>query len=226
MGLTWLTAEEMLPALRKALEPVPVVLDIGCGIMPQPYLRPLVHICCEPFEQYVEVLQGKVRRRQDRTFVVLKATWAQALELFPPRSVDTVFLVDVIEHLEKEEARRLLAATEPLVRRQVVIFTPLGFLPQHHPDGKDAWGLDGGRWQEHRSGWGPEDFDSSWQIYAARAFHIADNMGRPLEEAFGALWAIKTVADPGRPGRMASFVLRQFQRVVGRLYAAAERRRG
>jgi hypothetical protein len=223
MGLTWVTAEEMLPALRRALVPVPVVLDIGCGIMPQPYLRPLVHICCEPFDQYVRVLQDKVRSEHDRTFVVLKATWAEALELLPPRSVDTVFLVDVIEHLEKEEGRRLLAATEGLARRQVVIFTPLGFMAQHHPDGKDAWGLDGGAWQEHKSGWGAEDFDASWQVYAAKVFHTTDNAGRPLETPFGALWAVKTT-DAGGPGRAGSFALRQMHRLLGRLYRFAERR--
>jgi nucleoside-diphosphate-sugar epimerase len=27
---------------------VNLVLDIGCGIMPQKYIRPVVHICCGP----------------------------------------------------------------------------------------------------------------------------------------------------------------------------------
>jgi hypothetical protein len=223
VALTWFEADDLLPAVRKALEPVAVVLDVGCGIMPQPYLRPLVHICCEPFDQYVRVLQEKVRGQADRTFVVLKASWSAALELFPPHSVDTVFLVDVIEHLEKEEGRRLLAATEGLARRQVVIFTPLGFMAQHHSDGKDAWGLEGGAWQEHKSGWGPEDFDLSWQIYAAKVFHTTDNVGRPLEKPFGALWAVKTMAGAGGPGRAASFALRQIHRLLGRLYGVGER---
>jgi len=52
--------------------------------------------------------------------------------------------------------------------------------------------MDGASWQEHRSGWLPEDFDDSWQIFAAKEFHTADNLSRPLERPFGAFWAIKT----------------------------------
>jgi hypothetical protein len=225
VALTWLEADDLLPAVRKALEPVAVVLDVGCGIMPQPYLRPLVHICCEPFDQYVRVLQEKVCGQGDRTFVVLKASWSAALELFPPHSVDTVFLVDVIEHLEKEEGRQLLARTEAVARRQIAVFTPLGFVPQHHADGKDAWGLDGGSWQEHKSGWEPEDFDATWEVYAAKVYHRVDNLGRPLEPPAGALWAIKTMPDADGSRWLASLVLRQAHRVVGRMHALFDKGR-
>ncbi len=155
----------------------------------------MVHICCEPFQQYLEQLQEKIKHAHDRTFVLLKATWSEALELFPPKSVDSVFLVDVIEHLEKAEALRLLKATEALAREQIAVFTPLGFLPQRHSDGKDAWGLDGGDWQEHKSGWEPEDFDDSWDIYAAKVFHTEDGQGRVFEKPYGALWAIKSIGE-------------------------------
>lgn len=193
MSVIWLTKEELFPMVTAKLEKVDVVLDIGCGIMPQKYVRPLVHICCEPFEQYVEVLQNKIKEEYDRTYVIINGGWADAVRLFPPKSVDTVFLVDVIEHLEKGEALELLKATEGLARKQIALFTPIGFLPQHHPDGKDAWGLDGGEWQEHKSGWQPEDFDATWEIYASKEFHDTDSLGRSFEVPFGALWAIKTV---------------------------------
>lgn len=192
MSVIWLKKDELLKVIVCRLTEADVVLDIGCGIQPQRYLRPLVHVCCEPHEQYISLLQGKVEREYDRRYVVLRATWAEAIRIFPPKSVDTVFLVDVIEHLKKEEGRRLLMATEELARRQVAVFTPLGDLPQCHPDGKDAWGLDGGKWQEHKSAWTPEDFDETWDVYAAEVFHTADNMGRPFESPFGAFWAIKT----------------------------------
>lgn len=192
MAVVWVEKDNLLPAVIDRLEEVEVVLDIGCGIMPQKYVRPLVHVCFEPFEQYVELLQEKTRRECDRTYVIMKGNWADAVRHFPPKSVDTVFLIDVIEHLEKEEAFELLKATENLVRRQIVIFTPLGFMPQCHQDGKDAWGLDGGEWQQHRSGWYPEDFHDSWDFFAASDFHSTDNLGRQLEKPYGALWAIKT----------------------------------
>lgn len=195
----WVEKETFFTDALKRLVPAEIVLDIGCGIRPQPYLRPLVHICCEPFDQYIERLKEKLRGEHDRSYVFLKATWAEAMRLFPPKSVDTVFLVDVVEHVEKEEAVSLLGLTAKIARRQVALFTPLGFYPQEFTDGPDAWGLDGGKWQEHRSGWSPEDFDESWEVYATRGFHTTDPQGNPLEKPFGAMWALRTVASEEKP---------------------------
>jgi hypothetical protein len=191
MGVNWFEKDQLLPALTAQLEGADVVLDIGCGIRPQQLVKPRVHICCEPFGQYVEVLQQKCRNQPELSWVILQATLTEAVKMFPPQSVDTVFLVDVIEHLPKDEALQALAALEPIARRQLVLFTPLGFMPQSHPDGKDAWGLDGGAWQEHKSGWQPEDFGDGWSVLAAKVYHTTDNAGNVLAQPFGALWAIR-----------------------------------
>ncbi|HWP41979.1 MAG TPA: class I SAM-dependent methyltransferase, partial [Blastocatellia bacterium] len=126
----------------------------------------------------------------------------------------TVFLLDVIEHLEKEESLKLLRATEQIARQQVIIFTPLGFLPQEHPDGKDHWGMEGGSWQTHKSGWLPEDFDDSWDIYAARAYHTHDNLGSEFEKPYGAMWAIKNIKDTSRNGQIHIIGKRQKAHVM------------
>src|SRR3990172_3566634 len=193
MNINWLDKEDLFPTVQKRLEPASIVLDIGCGINPQQWIRPLVHICCEPFDRYIQRLKEKIGNQYDRSYVLLKATWAEAVELFPPQSVDTVFLVDVIEHLEKQESLELLRRTEEIARQQIAVFTPLGFLPQRHPAGKDAWGMDGGKWQEHKSGWEPADFDNSWEVFATDLFHTADNMGRQFTQPYGAFWAVKTL---------------------------------
>lgn len=193
MEVNWMAHHQLISSVASQLRQVKVVLDIGCGIIPQNLVRPSVHICLEPFRQYIQVLQKKTTNASDIIYVIINATWAEAIKIFPERSVDTVFLLDVIEHLEKEEAKLLLKATEKIAREQIVIFTPLGFLPQKHPDGKDAWGYDGGQWQEHKSGWQPEDFDDSYNIYASEAVHIVDSMGRAFDKPFGAFWAIKNI---------------------------------
>jgi hypothetical protein len=213
MNVTWIEKGDFLSRVTNHLEPVESVLDIGCGILPQKYIRPMVHICCEPFTQYVEVLKEKTKTEFDRNYLILNASWSDALKFFPAKSVDSVFLMDVIEHIEKEEAVRLLKATEDLARRQVVVFTPLGFFPQRHPDGKDAWGLDGADWQEHKSGWQPEDFDDSWVVYACRDFHATNNLGEPLETPFGAIWAVKTFAKPGDEIPIARLKRRDASRI-------------
>ena len=89
-------------------------------------------------------------------------------------------------------------------------------MPQQHPDGKDAWGLDGGMWQEHKSGWSPEDFDDSWDIYASKVFHTADHEGKPFDEPFGAFVAVKTFSRD----TASSYYLRTVKvRLVGYLNA-------
>lgn len=198
MGVHWLGKETFFQTVIRRLVPAEIVLDVGCGIRPQPYVRPMVHICCDPFDQYLARLGETLRNEHDRSYVLLKATWSDAVRLFPPKSVDTVFLLDVVEHVEKEEGVALLKKTGEIARRQVAVFTPLGFLPQEFPGCRDAWGLDGGKWQEHRSGWSPEDFDESWEVYATTEFHTADGRGHPLTNPFGAMWALRTVAGEER----------------------------
>lgn len=216
----WVSGEELMAKASERIMPVRTLLDIGCGIQPQQILKPLIHICCEPFKQYVEKLQEITGRIHDRDYIILNASWADAVEMFPEKSVDTVILLDVIEHLEKEEALKLLHRTEKIARRQIAIFTPLGFMPQVHADGKDAWGLDGGAFQEHKSGWQPDDFDNTWEIIAAKQFHTIDSLNRTLDTPFGALWAIKTypgtgtiLAGTSRRQRLHAFVDRIYIRI-------------
>lgn len=175
-------------AARKIL-PTEVVLDIGCGIQPQQFFSPRVHICYEPYGEYIEHL-----RRSGAQYQIKQGTWDDAVRTLKPKSVDSVFLLDVIKHFKKEEGRALLKKTEEIARKQIVIFTPLGFMPQHHADGTGAWGFKGGAWQEHRSGWDTNDFDASWNLYIAKQYHYEDNQGRKLEAPYGALFAIKNLA--------------------------------
>jgi hypothetical protein len=212
MVVHWLAKEKLFDTALARLVPADVVLDLGCGIRPQPYLRPLVHICCEPFAEYLAHLTEKVRDEEDRTYLLVKASWAEAARMFPERSVDSVFLLDVIEHVEKEEAVALLKATVRIARRQVAVFTPLGFFPQGFDGGPDAWGLGGGEWQEHRSGWRPEDFDEAWEVFATPEFHTTDSRGARLEKPVGAIWAFWTA--PQRPGTDGEPSLKQKLRTI------------
>jgi hypothetical protein len=187
--------EDLISAAVQEMLPAPIILDIGCGIRPQQFIVPMVHICVEPFKQYVHVLQQKISGEVDRDYVIINTEWENAIKLIPEKSVDSIFIIDVIEHLDKNEAIILLKNTEKLARKQIILFTPLGFLPQEHPDGKDAWGLDGGDWQNHKSGWEPKDFDKSWKIIISKDFHDKNSFGIPHTTPFGAMWAIKTMKD-------------------------------
>jgi len=192
LNIITVEAGKLFNIVGERLEQVDLLLDIGCGIRPQQLVRPMTHICCDPCRQYIEHLRTVVADSFDRSYVIINAGWREVVRLFPPESVDTVFLVDVIEHLEKDEANELLKATVMLARRQVAVFTPFGFMPQFHADGIDAWGMNGGVWQEHKSGWFPEDFGEGWDIFIAEEFHTTDNAGTPIEKPYGAMWALLT----------------------------------
>jgi hypothetical protein len=178
--------------VRKIVEPVNVVLDIGPGIYPINHFVPNLHILVEPYEEYVEIL--KERMGAGWGHLILKGLALDVLKLLPDNSVDSVFLIDVIEHLEKNEGKVLLKEVDRVARKQIVIFTPLGFMPQHiELDKRDRWGLHGGDFQEHKSGWLPNEFSPEWEIYVCEEYHSLDDDGNSLEQSFGAFYAIKNV---------------------------------
>jgi hypothetical protein len=158
--------------------------------MPQPLFIPRVHICCEPFQPYLSRLQQKTKSAQ-RRFVYLGMDWQQVVDSLPSGSVDTVVLIDVVEHVDKKFALSLLERTLPLARKQVLISTPLGFCPQHYEPGEyDAWGMQGTSWQEHHSGWDLSDFDDRWTLLACKEYHHSNGKGEKLDPPMGMFWAI------------------------------------
>jgi hypothetical protein len=133
---------------------------------------------------------------EDPRFLFFNATWDEVLPVIPDRSIDSVIALDVIEHLKYREGRRLLSEAVRISRKQVVIFTPLGFYRQSYARGDtDRWGMGGTYWQTHRSGWMPEDFPAEWRIVACADFHFLDEHDDPLPEPIGAFWAIYTHDD-------------------------------
>lgn len=166
-----------MPILPHGL-PIPFVLprvesllDIGAGIRPQTMVSSPKHVCVEPHFEYVEALK-------EAGYEVIPETW-RALEAMPDGCFDAVLALDIIEHLPKDEGFELIAEAERVASKFVLFFTPLGFVSQHC-EGTDSWGLHGCEWQEHRSGWMPEDFPGY-------EFDYIDNDVTGQREAFFAL---------------------------------------
>lgn len=181
--------EELLLAVQKAVRETEVVLDVGCGIAPMNYFRPKLHILVEPWHEYAEILA--YRYAGDKSVVILRTGAVEALEALTEGSVDSIFLLDVLEHMEKNEGLQVVRAAERVAREQVVVFTPLGFMPQRVEAGEvDGWGLSGVGVQEHRSGWTPEDFTSAWSFHICQRFHRVNHRGEPLNPPYGAFFAI------------------------------------
>ena len=198
VSIGWFCQTELDAAVRARVLPAEVVLDVGAGIRPQTLVHSRVHICVEPHATYVRRLLNKAVN--DPRLVVLAVEWSEAMSALPDKSVDAVIALDFIEHLSKLDGERFLLEAERLARRQIVLFTPLGFYPQGVLESHlDRWGLDGGEWQAHRSGWTPADFDDRWHLLCCRSYHFLDEHDQVLEEPFGALWAIRDFEQPPPP---------------------------
>jgi hypothetical protein len=119
------------------------LLDVGCGES-----SPVQHFAAEiPRRIGVDAHAPSIdtsRRRGIHTEYRVMDVMAVGEE-FPPRSIDCVVTLDVIEHLEKADGLRFLEQLEAVASKRVVVFTPNGFVPQPAEPGNE--------WQLHRSGW-------------------------------------------------------------------------
>ncbi len=185
--IEWCSKSELLGRAKAQIQAASVVLDIGCGIRPQSLIRANVHVCVEPSAEYVQLLKQNLK---GSSILVVPLPALEALIALPDRSIDSIFLIDVIEHMPKEVGLEVLKECKRVSRCQVIVFTPLGFMPQHiHAGQSDGWGMQGGAWQQHKSGWYPEDFPD-WKLIVCKDFHDLDHQGQPVSPAYGALYAI------------------------------------
>ena len=146
------------------------VLDIGAGLRPMGWYKPKRHTCIEPYWPYAGYLM-------QAGYDTIWSDALTALQRIRAREYDAIYVLDVLEHLPRLAGRELLKMVYHLQPKQIVVFTPYGFMPQKG----DAWGLGGDEWQEHRSGWMPRDFPG-WEIQMSEP---------PLHASFLATWTRK-----------------------------------
>lgn len=131
--------------LTNALQGCHTALDLGCGA--EPYLGE-----CYTIESVTGV-DGSYKscssaRRADKYVSTVQAVLPDLP--FSERSVDAVTLLQVVEHLPKDVASKLIIDAERVARRKIIITTPNGFVAQE--------AFDENPFQEHLSGWSIEDF--------------------------------------------------------------------
>ncbi len=132
------------------------VLDLGCGRHSMVPILPskIDTTGVELFEPHLKEAITKGRHNRYIQGDVTKVG-------FPDKSFDAVVLLDVIEHLSKEEGAALMGRMERWARKKVVIFTPNGFL---HQDEFDENPL-----MRHRSGWESDEFQKlGYKVYGVR----------------------------------------------------------
>lgn len=135
-------SEEILAVVSDCRE----VADLGCGRS-----SPLGELDPGQWRLGVDIHRPALEEARSRGThdAYVQADVRAAGRLLKPDSCECVVLIDVIEHLDKEDGVDVLRAAEKVASRRVVVLTPNGFVEQKE------YGEN--RWQQHRSGWSAEE---------------------------------------------------------------------
>ena len=132
---------------REGLYPtqkISTILDVACGLsLKSQYLKADIRVGVDIYRPYLAKIEAKV------PYTTVVHDVRRLDEVFIERSFDIVLMLDIIEHLEKEESLALLQTAERLAKVAVIIETPEGYVPQNI----DIWGHGGDEFQTHRCGW-------------------------------------------------------------------------
>jgi ubiquinone/menaquinone biosynthesis C-methylase UbiE len=92
------------------------------------------------------------------------------------KSFDVISLIDGLEHLDKDKGLRVLKECKRVARKQILVFTQIGYL-RNEPH--NAWGIEGGdEYQKHQSGWQVEELKDLGYELIAQADDISQH-GEP-----------------------------------------------
>jgi hypothetical protein len=157
------------------------VVDLGAGKRDSPVSLQVAQIVCdhlisvEAFEPYIQILLGIKTKAKVHDVVKAHITHSN----YKVKNCDLVLLIDVIEHLEKEEALELLHYLKE-VAKSLVIFTVEGdTLGYSNKDMENPL-------QEHKSIWTAEEFEEmGFEVTVYENFHNHLGNGH-----VGAIWAV------------------------------------
>lgn len=120
------------------------ILDVACGLsLKSQYMKADIRVGVDIYRPYLQKIDAQV------PFTTVVADVRKLDDVFIEKSFDIVLMLDIIEHLEKDESMALLQTAERLAKVAVIIETPEGFVPQNI----DIWGHGGDEFQTHRCGW-------------------------------------------------------------------------
>ncbi|KLU63990.1 MULTISPECIES: class I SAM-dependent methyltransferase [Desulfosporosinus] len=166
--ISTVTHKDFLVTINELLLDSHSLLDVGCGMCVT-----LKEFHC-PIKIGVDVHRPYLEKVKFGEQIIRLNFAAERLsELFLPNTLDSVTLIDVIEHFEKKAALDVLRQSEEIACKKVIVFTPRGFFQQKE---FDYYGLGGESYQRHRSGWEVEDFQKlGYHVVVFSKFHDQSN---------------------------------------------------
>ena len=141
------------------------ILDVACGLsLRSKYIPAKARVGVDIYEEYFKHIESDV------PYTIVKGDVRILTTLFPSKSFDVVIALDIVEHLDKEDAISMLAQCEQIARIAVIVETPEGFVPQDI----DILGYGGDTWQTHRSAWLLDDFTERGYSAFTRDYKMTD----------------------------------------------------
>jgi len=126
------------------------ILDVGCGLsLKSKFICANVRVGLDAHRPYLEAVESGA------PWIPICADVEKLPELFLPNTFDLVLLLDIVEHLNKWRAYKLIERAEEIARVAVVIETPKGYLPQN----VDILGFGQDELQTHRCGFEKDELE-------------------------------------------------------------------
>lgn len=141
------------------------ILDVACGLsLKSKFIPAQIRVGIDIHEPYFDHIETDV------PYVVMKYDVRKLDEITMPKSFDLVLALDIIEHVEKDEAIKLIKDCERVARKAVILETPNGYIPQNI----DIQGHGGDEWQTHRCGWEVKELEDMGYHTVVRDYKMAD----------------------------------------------------
>ena len=145
--------------LARELKGCDTVLDLGCGYNSfLQYCPPKFSVGVEYFVPYL--LESK-RNGIHNSYIRADIRKVE----FAPCSFDAVLLLNVIEHMDRQDVLALLSKASMTARKKIIVISPNGFLYQGAADANEL--------QAHKSGWHPQELiNEGFKAYGVNGLRI------------------------------------------------------